>query len=629
MKRKHLFDIFISYRRAGGQETALLLYERLTARGYRVAYDIETLRSGRFDEQLLQNVEGCRDLVAVLGPGSLDRCIAWEAAQKSQGGKADEDSDDWMRREIARAMHAGVNVIPVLLRGFSFPRPEALPADIRTMPLLNGVEASTMHFNDTLSHIEAKLRARPRWHHRPLAWLGVMAGAVAIAAAIACIADFSANGRRSYPSTRQEEQQMEDYLSVLERHGPVYGEALSQMADLAAEASAALNVGDSRSFSVFVHEYSSHLLSLQDRAHRIRLSDQAASTLRSSPLSVSGLETLLAECENNIRDARSRLPARFTEILDGKNPLSPADKAKIIRWAQESVQLGAEGYALEVMRLLLPVDAAALTVFQDKASSWPILSEQFKGEWQREPALIERARKSVEARGRELDRKVVEFTGGMAIDTAGKQRELEGKLQDMGAAKEDAERISGKVAHIGAMKAEIADTKILVDAKRSDVYVNHRATPDDDPATLWGKALRFRTVKLPEGALEALALLREKHSPEHPEAAIDALEAIVRLDGDEPPAQGGIVVFGFEPPATNHAVFLVGDVIVERGGTPVRWFNDYATNRASDCVFYRLDATGAFRRHEATIPEGQPRTGLYETVEEISPTRSDSPASML
>ncbi len=41
------YDIFISYRRDGGDMTALYLYERLTHMGYRVAYDFETLLNGR------------------------------------------------------------------------------------------------------------------------------------------------------------------------------------------------------------------------------------------------------------------------------------------------------------------------------------------------------------------------------------------------------------------------------------------------------------------------------------------------------------------------------------------------------------------------------------------------------
>lgn len=46
------FDIFISYRRQGGYDTAKHLNDLLVRDGYRVSFDIDTLRNGDFDVQL-------------------------------------------------------------------------------------------------------------------------------------------------------------------------------------------------------------------------------------------------------------------------------------------------------------------------------------------------------------------------------------------------------------------------------------------------------------------------------------------------------------------------------------------------------------------------------------------------
>ena len=56
------YDIFISYRRSDGFATAQLIYDRLEQRGYRVSFDMETLRSGNFNTQLYERIEkptGC------------------------------------------------------------------------------------------------------------------------------------------------------------------------------------------------------------------------------------------------------------------------------------------------------------------------------------------------------------------------------------------------------------------------------------------------------------------------------------------------------------------------------------------------------------------------------------------
>ena len=65
------YDIFISYRRDGGDTLAQLIYDRLTDRGYSVFLDIESLRSGKFNEKLFSVIDECRDVVVILPPGSL------------------------------------------------------------------------------------------------------------------------------------------------------------------------------------------------------------------------------------------------------------------------------------------------------------------------------------------------------------------------------------------------------------------------------------------------------------------------------------------------------------------------------------------------------------------------------
>lgn len=61
------YDVFISYRRSSF-ESANLIAEKLRSMGYRVFFDVETLRSGKFNEQLFQVIENCADFIVVLPP---------------------------------------------------------------------------------------------------------------------------------------------------------------------------------------------------------------------------------------------------------------------------------------------------------------------------------------------------------------------------------------------------------------------------------------------------------------------------------------------------------------------------------------------------------------------------------
>ena len=59
------YDVFLSYRRDGGETMAVLLHDRLVAKGYSVFLDIESLNSGSFNKKLLSVIENCTDVVVV------------------------------------------------------------------------------------------------------------------------------------------------------------------------------------------------------------------------------------------------------------------------------------------------------------------------------------------------------------------------------------------------------------------------------------------------------------------------------------------------------------------------------------------------------------------------------------
>lgn len=120
------YDIFISYRRTSF-ETANLIATKLTMSGYSVFFDLETLRSGKFNDKLLEVIDGCKDFILILPPNALDRCV---------------DEDDWVRREVEYAIQKGKNIIPVMLRGFEWPEESEIPPLMRELPNYNALSAT-------------------------------------------------------------------------------------------------------------------------------------------------------------------------------------------------------------------------------------------------------------------------------------------------------------------------------------------------------------------------------------------------------------------------------------------------------------------------------------------------------
>ncbi len=119
------YDVFISYRRQGGGADARMMYDRLVQSGYTVSFDMDTLKNGNFNEELLKRVAECKNFVVLLSENCFERTL--------NGCKRE---DDWLRLELATALYNNKNIVTVMLPGFVFP--EKLPPDIDAIRNKNG-----------------------------------------------------------------------------------------------------------------------------------------------------------------------------------------------------------------------------------------------------------------------------------------------------------------------------------------------------------------------------------------------------------------------------------------------------------------------------------------------------------
>lgn len=59
------YEVFISYRRDGGEQSAKAICDKLADMGYKVFLDVGALRSGSFNEKLYAVIEECRDVLVI------------------------------------------------------------------------------------------------------------------------------------------------------------------------------------------------------------------------------------------------------------------------------------------------------------------------------------------------------------------------------------------------------------------------------------------------------------------------------------------------------------------------------------------------------------------------------------
>lgn len=143
--KKEKYDIFVSYRRTA-YDTANLIAVKLRHAGYKVFFDVDTLTAGKFNEQLLEVIKGCRDFIVVLPEGALERC---------------HDPEDWVRREVTCAIENNKNIVPVMLDGFVWPKD--MPKGMEELSSYQSVTAiQHEYFDMAIQRMQGYLESKPR-----------------------------------------------------------------------------------------------------------------------------------------------------------------------------------------------------------------------------------------------------------------------------------------------------------------------------------------------------------------------------------------------------------------------------------------------------------------------------------
>lgn len=134
------YHVFISYRRELGFSTAMMIRDRLEARGIRCFLDLKELRSGTFDTEILTCIRSTQNFILVLPPHALDRCTM---------------ENDWLAREILAAMEYGCNIIPLLCNGYEWPATwdPMMPKPLHQLPRYNSVFLSPHYLDATVSRL--------------------------------------------------------------------------------------------------------------------------------------------------------------------------------------------------------------------------------------------------------------------------------------------------------------------------------------------------------------------------------------------------------------------------------------------------------------------------------------------
>ena len=214
------FDIFISYRRRETADKAEHLFDLLEMAGYKeqVSFDRENF-DGRFDLEILQRLDNCKDFIVVLAPETLAELnvedtywyekLAMCSVSEFSGIETEMNASgailDYVRMEIARAIAKGKHIIPVVpvnTPEYNFDR-LVLPNDIALLQKEHAEhyqDTKDFLFKDILPKITKRLKSKPNKN----GWLKCAIGMALLLAIVAGIAVWmkSSNERNQFDNCR-------------------------------------------------------------------------------------------------------------------------------------------------------------------------------------------------------------------------------------------------------------------------------------------------------------------------------------------------------------------------------------------------------------------------------------------
>ena len=419
---KNQYDVFISYRREGGIDTARTFYDRLSALGYRVSFDIETLRNGKFNEQLYNRIDECKDVIVILNRTALEL--------------RENPDDDWLRLEVAHALKAGRNIVAVFLRDFVRPKPGTLPPDIADLLDYQGVISSDEHFDSTFDRICDLLIAKPRRRCRKIALL-VGLGLALLAAGVVA---WSCRDRLfPYPVTQVDRQRVGALAGNLLLWTEVFNNLMGKELALVEKARLSIEADDFACYDDGVEMFKHGLVELKKQLTRCEPSPKLMTDLEQMPVDSIGFPVFLERVRQDF-SLTDDLLQNLDRAVKYKSIMSKADRLRQVGIEKESIQYRCRIYANGIMGVFCHVSDESIADFKKIAPQWTQLPDLAR-EWLKDEKEIERVGMSLCGQYEKLIGELSTIVGNLNVSLGQDREKLRGELMANGATADQADKI--------------------------------------------------------------------------------------------------------------------------------------------------------------------------------------------
>jgi hypothetical protein len=577
------YDIFLSYRREGGFETAKMVQEKLKSLGYKVFLDFEDLRTGKFNEQLYTVISECNDFVVIMSPGCLDRC---------------ENTEDWLRLEVVHALENNRNIIPIMLRNFSWP--DTMPAGMEELKYMNGLSASDEFFDAFIKRLVSHLKSNPSIIRKfKRLW-------IILALAITTISSFVFFYGR-YESQRQLEQVSNAVIGDIGLKMTRLNVELDGVSEVSKKWAAYYQLmimpgyedykkREKESLIQYINHREEQLIQVD---YNSPVTDHYLDVLSKSKVPLEDVQAFYTTAYRLFFDEAA---GYYTSIKNYVNmPVEGwlSQTPEMMQLREKMVYLNGEALYYNIIELVADMPESSRQVynrFSAQLTSFPNVGRMTKDE------ARSAAEKSITIYQQSLN-KFAAFTGQANIENT----ELE----------KDYERIALKQQEVDLITEEIDLVDSRIRQSKSEILKKCQPEPGDDQWMIWGKMLRLISVKMNK---DALKLLDAYESMAGPEARIYTRPVrlfITTYMWKE--YEGGVIAIGFKDDKP-HSCLIPGDIIVAINSHPVRTVDELKATvnqegKIATRMVLRIKDDNTFDKISLVFREDDPLTAFLNLTE--------------
>ena len=273
---------------------------------------------------------------------------------------------------------------------------------------------------------------------------------VALGAAAACLWHGQSRPKQ-FPSTRTEEQTVNEVLRVVSSLTTVYQGATEARTDFIDDAINSLDDPSVAASGALL--FKKQMRDAIDKLESSRPSEEAIARMTDTPIDAAVYRALFDASRQEFENALEELPVVIPAWTRRDNPMSPKDRKTCLQQKRKWVELESRFFALGVIELLHPISSSATSEFRKHAATYTAIP-RLSMPWPDDKEQLDIEQEAVVQQLQDLTIQLAAVVGKQNMECSGMRKDFERLLYDAGTTSNQVSDIIGDIMTDAAEKTE-------------------------------------------------------------------------------------------------------------------------------------------------------------------------------